>query len=220
MKKLVLFFATIFIGLVVTTASFAEEPLIKDENDQHTEKENKYKYHHRLIDKEKLEELTDKGFSKKDIFMGAMLGKKANKSVDEVLDLYKEKESWEDTATELGISLEEFQKIDSLQKWSQFMKENKEEIIAHLAVYSNKEVSDIQAHMDDKIPLRFLIGASAMAKLSNKDLDEIISLKKEGKNFHEIMKTIEIDPEDLHKELSNFKKEVEEKIEGEKTEGN
>ncbi|MGG0717114.1 hypothetical protein ABE096_05850 [Robertmurraya massiliosenegalensis] len=180
----------------------------------HAEKElYKHGHHHKLIEHEKAEQLKEEGYSKQDIFMAAMLSKKAEKDIDDVLALYKENKSWEKTATELGIDMEEFKRIDSMRQWEQFVKENKKEVKAFLAGYANKTEAEIDAYIKEGIPLRFLIGAAAIAKLSDKPIDEIITYKKEHKPFHEVMETLDISKEDLHKELKQFKEDVKKSVE-------
>ncbi|WP_077211074.1 hypothetical protein [Bacillus dakarensis] len=210
MKKLLFIFAAIVIGFSVHPGTFADASPEKSENEQKVEKPDKH--HHRLIEEDKVKELTEKGFTKEEIFTGAILAKKADKSVDDVLTIYKEKKTWENTAKELGVDLEELKKINSMVEWNQFLENHEGAVIDYLAAYSNKKPEDIQAYLDDKMSLRFLIGAAAMAKLSNKDLDEIISMKKEGQSFHNIISTLNIKHEDLHNELKEFKKGVEEKV--------
>lgn len=56
--------------------------------------------------------------------------------------------------------------------------------------------------------MRFLIGAAALAKLSEKPLEEIIAYKKEKKSFHDVMETLDINKEQLQQELQHFKEDV------------
>lgn len=213
MKRLLFIFAAIVIGFSVHPATFANASPEKSQSEQEMEKQEKQDKHHRLIEEDKVKELTEKGFTKEEIFKGAILAKKSDKSVDDVLAIYKEKQTWENTAKELGIDLDELKKINSMVEWNQFLENHEPAVIDHLAAYTNKKSTDIQAYLDDKMSLRFLIGAAAMAKLSNKDLDEIVSLKKNGQSFHNIISTLNIKHEDLHNELNQFKKEVEAKVE-------
>lgn len=212
MKKLILIFVTLMFSLLSIPINIA---LAAPGHDQNFDKN--HEHYHRLIENEKIEELTSLGFTKKEIFMGALIGKQTNKSVEEVLTLYKEKQSWEETAKQLGISLDELKKIDSMHRWSELLKENRKEIVEYLATYSNRSESDIGADLDENISLRFLIGASAIAKISNKDVNDIIALRKEGRSFHEILKTTGVDPIALHRELETFKKEVLKRIEMDET---
>lgn len=186
---------------------------MKAVEERNTEKHHKH-HHHMLIEHKKAEELKEKGYSKQEIFMGAILSKKADKSIDEVLAMYKENNSWEQTAKDLNIDMEEFAKINSMMEWGQFVNENEEAVIEYLATYSNIKPEDIRAYIKDEVPLRFLIGAAAIAKISNKELDEIVALKKQGKSFHDIMDSLNINKEDLHKELINFKSQVKSNVEG------
>lgn len=211
LRKWIIIFTVLFVSFIQTELAFAHGSTMRDDKDQQIEKD--HKHHHKLIEEEQVNELMKQGFTKKEIFLGAIISKKANKKVEEVLAIYKKNQSWEQTATQLGLSSEEVNKILSMHKWEIFVKENKDEIIEHLATYANKSEDDIHAYLKDKISLRFLIGAAAVAKLTNKDLDEIITLKKEQKSFHEIMKDLNVNHEDLHKEIRKFKQDVEKAIE-------
>lgn len=212
MKKLILIIVTLMFSLLANPIYIAQAT---PENNQKIDKD--HGHYHKLIENEKIEELTKQGFTKKEIFMGALLGKQAKRNVDEVLTIYREKQSWEETAKQLGISLDDLKKIDSMHRWNQLLKENQKEVIEYLASYSNRNESDIRNDLDQNISLRFLIGASAMAKVSHKDVDGIISLRKEGKSFHEIMKMTGVEPTALFKELETVKKEIMKKIESNTT---
>lgn len=144
--------------------------------------------------------------------MGAIISKKANRNIDEVLALYKKSNSWDATAKQLGVDIEELKRIDSIQKWRKLIENNSSTVISHLAQYSDKNEEEIKVFINDGIPLRFLIGAAAMAKLSGKDLEEIIAYKQEGKSHRDIMNILEIEHENLHKELESFRKNVQKKI--------
>lgn len=203
MKKLIIL--VLLLGLITLPTNFAEAS--PDKNGNH----DGHGHHHKLIDCEKAKELKAKGYSKQDIFMGAMLAKKAKKEIDEVLSMYKENKSWEKTAEQLGMDMEEFKRIDAMREWGQFVKENPEVVKEHLASYTNIKMEDIQAYIDEDIPLRFLIGAAVMAKLSDKKLEEIVTYKKDGKSFHDIMKELDISKEELHEELQKFRTDIKEK---------
>lgn len=148
--------------------------------------------------------------------MGAMLAKKSNKEIDDVLEMYKENKSWEKTAEQLGIDKEEFERITAMREWGQFVKDNPEAVKEHLASYTNVKKTEIQAYIDEDISLRFLIGASVLAKLSDKKLDEIVTYKKNGKSFHDMMEELNVNKEALHEELENFRMEAKEKAEKQK----
>lgn len=208
MKKLSIVLCLIMVGFFLHLSDTAEASPVKDS--QMLEKVQKH--HKRLIEKEKVDELIDKGYSKKEIFMGAIISKKANRNIDEVLALYKKSNSWDATAKQLGVDIEELKRIDSIQKWRKLIENNSSTVISHLAQYSDKNEEEIKVFINDGIPLRFLIGAAAMAKLSGKDLEEIIAYKQEGKSHRDIMNILEIEHENLHKELESFRKNVQKKI--------
>lgn len=190
-------------GLLFHSIAFAEE----------APKEKEHGHHYKLIEPEKAKELKEKGYSKEDIFMAAILGKKSEKNVDDVHAIYKDKGSWEKTAEELNIDEEDFKRIEAMCEWKKFVKENKKEVIEYLAEYTGKETSEINAYKKDGYKLHFLIAAGALAKSSDKTFDEIIALKKEGTSFHKMMKEFNVNEEDLHKELEQFKDGVKNKIE-------
>lgn len=202
MKKHVIILLAFAFGLLCNSIAFAEE----------APKEKEHGHHYKLIEPEKAKELKEKGYSKEDIFMAAILGKKSAKNIDDVLAIYKDKESWEKTAEELNIDEEDFKRIEAMCEWKKFVKENKQEVLEYLAEYTGKETSDIKQYKGDGYKLHFLIAAGALAKTSDKSFDEIIALKKEGTSFHKIMKDLDVNEEDLHKELEQFKDGVTNKV--------
>lgn len=180
-----------------------------EENDASGGQNEKYEYKSpKLIDKEKLNELKKEGYSKKDIFMGALIAKETNKTVEEVLKIFTENQSWQITAEKLGVDKDDYERIEEILKWKEFVRENKSFVIEYLADYAGKETTDIHAYMKDNIPLHFLIGAAALAKLRDVDLDEIVRDKMNGMSFHEIMNKQEVGYEELKKEMENFRAEA------------
>jgi DNA-directed RNA polymerase specialized sigma subunit len=201
MKKITIITALLIVALTCSLSS----TLVHASPDKF---DHKHGHHHKLIEHEKAEQLKKQGYSKQDIFMAAILSKKTDKNIDEVLDSYKKTKSWEKTAQQLGMDMEEFKRIDAMRKWESFVKNNEKEVKEYLAEYANKTNKEIDKYIEDGFPLRFLIGAAALAKLSEKPLEEIIAYKKEKKSFHDVMETLDINKEQLQQELQHFKEDV------------
>lgn len=206
MKKFVLILVIIFLASTQPTSVHAETLSLKDG----PQTENVREQPKRRIEKDKADELTRRGYTKKEIFMAALISHKANKNIEEVLALYEKTKSWEKTAEQMGVNIRELKKFDSVRKWKHLIDQHSSEVIAYLAKYTGQNEEDIKNLLKDGISLRFLTGAAAMAKLSNRNLDDIIAFKREGKAFHEIADAINITREELQKELEKIRKEIEE----------
>lgn len=183
---------------------FSLSPLSPLAEGEKGEKHREHHYHP-IIDQEKISDLKQQGFSKQEIFIGALLSKKSGKDIDEVFQLYKEESSWEKVAEKLNVDFDDLKKWEGKHQWEVILKNHEEEVLNELAKYNLKKKKDMEKLLDDEISLRFLIGASVMAKLANKDVEEIVQYKKEGKTFQELKKELNLNEEELHKELSQFK---------------
>ncbi|MFE8700161.1 hypothetical protein ACFYKX_06040 [Cytobacillus sp. FJAT-54145] len=211
MRKVWMITVAFLLAIVIGGASASSASFVSPENDS---KMNKNHHHRHHLMKEKAEELMNQGYTKEEIFMGAMLSKKSDKRIEDVLSLYKEKnKSWEETAKELGVDNEELEKIKSIQQWGKFVEENREDVIKQLAAYSNTKVEGIEAYIKDGYPLHFLIGAAAVGNLSNQSLEEILKYKKDGKSFHDIIKELNIDHMALRDEIEKFQNDVKKEVE-------
>ncbi|KAB2337097.1 hypothetical protein F7731_05580 [Cytobacillus depressus] len=209
MKKILVkvwFISFVIFGLTfVQTASSAYAKFHNEHFDGHS-------HHHHIISDAELVRLLDQGYSKGEILKAAHIAKFANKKVDDVLKVYKENDSsWEKTAKHYGLDLEMLKKKHHEHK-EKFLQEHKEVVIANVAKYLGKKKEDIQALADEGIPLRFIIAGAAMSKISNKDLAELIKLKKEGKSFKEIKEILNIDRHQMYTEMKTLMMKIKEDI--------
>ncbi|MBS4188730.1 hypothetical protein KHA94_00665 [Bacillus sp. FJAT-49705] len=177
--------------------------------EQNTELEQ---HHHDFITKEDFQRLLDKGYSKKDILKAAHIAKYANKKTDDVLKIYKENDSsWKKTAEHYGLDMKKL-KEECHEHKEKFLEEHKEIVIENVAEFSGKTKGEIQAWLDEGIPFRFILVGAAMAKASNKDLAEVIKLKKEGLSFKDIKQKLNIDSEKMRDEMKALMKNIKDDI--------
>ncbi|QED47091.1 hypothetical protein [Cytobacillus dafuensis] len=177
--------------------------------DKNTELEQ---HHHDFITKEDFQRLLDKGYSKKDIRKAAHIAKYANKKTDDVLKFYKENNSsWKKTAEHYGLDMKKL-KEECHEHKEKFLEEHKETVIEKVAEFSGKTESEIQAWLDEGVHLRFILIGAAMAKASNKDLAEVIKLKKEGQSFKDIKQNLNIDSEKMRDEMKALMKNIKDDI--------
>ncbi|MBY0123125.1 hypothetical protein [Bacillus sp. S/N-304-OC-R1] len=170
------------------------------------------KHHHQFISEQDMERLLDQGFSKKEILKAAHIAKYTNNKVDDVLNVYKKNDSsWDKTAEHYGLDMKKLRK-EMCEHKEKFLQEHKEEVIENVAEYSGKKEKDIEQWVNDGIPLRFIVMGAAMAKVSNKNLEELIQMKKEGKSFREIKESLMIDREKLREEKRSLMKKIKEDI--------
>lgn len=169
-------------------------------------------HEHHFIKKEEVKRLSEQGYSKKEIYTAAHIAKFADKSVDDVLKTYKENNSsWEKTSEQYGFNMEKLKKSYHEEK-EKFLAENKETVIENVAEYSGKTEEEIVGWVDKGIPLRFIVGAAALAKASNKDLAELIKLKEEGQSYKDIRKSLNPDKKQLHEEMKSLMMKIKEDI--------
>ena len=167
---------------------------------------------HHFISKEEVKRLSDQGYSKKEIFTAAHIAKFAGKNIDDVLKTYKENNSsWSKTSEHYGFNMEKLKKGFHEEK-EKFLAENKETVIENVAEYSGKPEKEIEGWVNKGISLRFLVGAAALAKVSSKDLAEIIKLKEEGQSYKDIKKTLNPDNKQLHKEMKTLMMKIKDDI--------
>ncbi|KON89608.1 hypothetical protein AF332_24150 [Sporosarcina globispora] len=169
--------------------------------------EHKHEHHHRMIDESLMKSLQEQGFTKKEIFIAAHIAKFSNNQVADVLTFYKNNySSWEKTAHQYGVDIEKIKKHQ--HHMDKFLESNKQIVLQKVSDYSGKSPKVLQGYLDKGIPLRFLISGAAMAKAANKDLGEIIQMKEQGKSFPEIKKELNVDKEQIHKELKKLVDEI------------
>ncbi|MFB6465195.1 hypothetical protein ACE38V_00110 [Cytobacillus sp. Hz8] len=185
----------------LANSSQAAKETINPEGDANT---GQHQHHHmQLIDPDTVEDLMEEGYTKKDIFIALHIAKKANKEIEDVLSFYKKnKKSWDVTAKHFGVNLEEFKRMRQMN--CQFFVKNKEAIVQSLAKYTNKQPEQFQAYIKDDISLRFLVAGAAISKLSGKDLEEIVKLKKQGQSLHDIVDDLDIDHNQFHEEMKKI----------------
>ncbi|MGG4039728.1 hypothetical protein [Heyndrickxia ginsengihumi] len=167
------------------------------------EPEIKGQPHHRLIIKQsELDALLKKGYSKHDIFHALFIYEhsKQKTTLENILQYHKQHPSWKETAKHFGVDIEKIKK-EHREARNRFYATHKDKIINYLATYNHTSKQTIQKYVSKNEDLHFLIFASAIAKVSNKNLDQIMRLHQEGKSPHEIVKQLKIDRGKLFKEI-------------------
>lgn len=201
-------FTLLLLGSVFTitpNATYAEESIPQE---RHKDKE----HHHSFMDEADFKRLTNQGYTKKEILKAAHIAKFADKKIDDVLKTYKDNDSsWEKTAAHYGLDLKDLKKKCHEHK-EKFLEEHKEDVIKNVAKYSGKTEAQIQSWLDKGVPLRFIVGGSAMAKASNKDLAELVKLKQAGQSFKDIKNSLNLDKEKMHTEMKVLMKMIKEDI--------
>ncbi|MBT2690751.1 hypothetical protein J7I93_21660 [Bacillus sp. ISL-47] len=166
---------------------------------------------HSIIDESLLKSLQEKGYTKKEIYIASHIAKFSNQKVEEILAFYKKNDSsWEKTAQHYGVDLNKIKK--NHHHMDKFLEKNKDIVLKNVSEFSGKTAQELQGYLDKEIPLRFLVSGSAMAKAANKDLDEIIKMKEQGKSFHEIKKELNIEKEQIHTEMRKLVDKIQEDI--------
>lgn len=195
----ILLLGSVFVQTAVTTYAEVETR----EDDCHE---------HHFISKEEVKRLSEQGYSKKEIYTAAHIAKFADKNIEDVLKTYKENNSsWAKTTEHYGINMEKLKKSFHEEK-EKYLAENKETVIENVAEYSGKTEEEIEGWVDKGISLRFIVGAAALAKASNKDIAELIKLKEEGKSYKDLRKSLNPDKKQFHEEMNTLMKKIKEDI--------
>lgn len=199
MKKRI-FTVLAFSFLLIGSAFLQNTEAAQKENSPGQEHKGEH-HHHRFIDEALFKSLLEKGYTKKEIFTAVHIAKFSNQKIDDVLVFYKENgSSWEKTAKHYGVNLDEIKKKHH-HHMEKFLEKHKDVVLQNVAKYSGKTPQELQAWLDSGIPLRFLVSGAVMAKAADKDLSEIIELKKQGKSFPEIKKELNLEKEQIHAEM-------------------
>ncbi|WP_221568092.1 hypothetical protein [Alkalihalobacillus sp. TS-13] len=157
---------------------------------------------HHKFDKKEIRSLLEKGHSKENVFQAAQIAKLSEKSIEEVLNHYNRSKSWEKTAEHYGVSPEKL--AEQKARWKAHKKkfqQHKGEILSYVADYSNKDVTELKGYLKQDIRMPQLVKAAIVAKLSNKDLKEVINYKKAGHSREEMMKHFNVSDAQMHAEM-------------------
>ncbi|WP_102271957.1 hypothetical protein [Cytobacillus massiliigabonensis] len=174
--------------------------------------ENPHIPHRHFMNEADFKRLKDQGYTKKEILKAAHIAKFADTKIDDVLKTYKENDSsWEKTAAHYGLDMEKLKNKCHEQK-EKFLEEHKEDVIENVAEHTGKTEAQIQAWVDEGIPLRFIVGGAALAKASNKDFEELIKMKMSGQSYQEIKKSLNLDKGKIHEEMKALMGKIKEDI--------
>ncbi|UII56823.1 hypothetical protein LS684_05110 [Cytobacillus spongiae] len=204
MKKNILVVSALALGVLFTGTGLKDVYAAEDKPKDSMAEKREWK--EKLVNAEKVKELEEKGYTKKEIFKGAHLAKRAEKSVDEVLAYYKENNSsWVDTANHYNVELNH---LGKKKKKLAFVEENMDEILLKLAEYTNTNQEELSNYLNDDMKLKELMVAAVLSTLSNSDLDEILKLHNEGTTFKEQMSEQGIDHTQFHEEMKKLREEI------------
>ncbi|WP_080847629.1 hypothetical protein [Cytobacillus gottheilii] len=160
--------------------------------------------HHHFMNKEQVDSLMNKGYTKEEIYKASFIAKFSKSKVEDVLAAYKKNgSSWDKTAKNFGVDLQKMKQHYKAK--GRFLKKHQAEVLQTLSVYTGKKEADLEALVkEENMSLHFIIMAVAMSKSSGKDLNEVIQLKKDGKNFHEMKKQLNLNDDKLHQEMKTL----------------
>ncbi|MCI1762444.1 hypothetical protein [Heyndrickxia oleronia] len=161
-------------------------------------------------------DLIKKGYTRHEVFRAYFISKHANeKNVEKILKVFREKQSWKETAKQFGVDLEKVKK-EHLKKHKEFYEKNKAQIINYLATYTGKSTATIEQYLKEDVDLHFLIFAAAISKKGNMDISKIIQDKKSGKSMKEITESAKLDPKAVFHEVKNIQHSIFEAIKNKK----
>lgn len=197
MKKRQSLLSIIIISLILS-------PLYGYKVDAHTQPQMTNRHKHIHISDQEFNELIKKGYTRHEIMKAHFISKHSKeKNLEEILIAYKKNQSWKETANSFGVDLEKI-KQEHVKKQQKFYNQNKTKIIQYLAAYTGKSPAELEKYLKEDIDLHFLIVSAAISKVSNKDLDQIIQYKKDGKNFKEMMTMLKLDEKTVFEEAKKL----------------
>ncbi|KAB2331021.1 hypothetical protein [Bacillus mesophilum] len=167
---------------------------------------------HHFMDKELVDSLMNKGFSKEEIYKASFIAKFSQAKVEDVLASYKKNgSSWDKTAQQFGVDLQKMKQHYKAK--GRFLKKHQTEVLKTLSVYTGKSEADLEALIKkENMSLHFIITAAAMSKSSGKDFNDIIQLKKDGKSFQEMKEKLNLTDDKLHQEMKTLMGEIKNSI--------
>lgn len=167
--------------------------------------------HHKEVRK-KIKEFEERGYKRENIRKAILIAKHADVEPQKVLDTYQETNSWQATAKTFGVDYEKI-KQHHQEKVQEFFKKNKPQILKELAAYTGKDQTELAGYLDKDVPLKTLMKAAVVAKLSETELKDIIKENREGKSWKDIMREEEIDRSALKSDMQSIFHKVKNKSE-------
>ncbi|MEI4804420.1 hypothetical protein WAZ07_25195 [Bacillus sp. FJAT-51639] len=158
--------------------------------------------HHKFISEEQYKSLTEKGYQKHEIWKAARIAKLSGKDINTVLDYYKQKRVWKETAQHFGVDAKKLHK-------HHMSKEMKAKLFQKVADMQKSTPDQVKQTMRDyEVSLFQLAALNIISQKSNTPLNDVLKMKKDGMNVKQIAEKLNVKKEDIKAEMKKLKTEI------------
>ncbi|ENQ3077541.1 hypothetical protein ACEOWG_000705 [Bacillus cereus] len=158
--------------------------------------------HHKFISEEQYKSLTEKGYQKREIRKAARIAKLSGKDINTVLDYYKQKHTWKETAKHFGVDKKKLHK-------HHMSKEMKAKLFQKVADMQKSTPDQVKQTMRDyEVSLFQLAALNVISQKSNTPLNDVLKMKKDGMNVKQIAEKLNVKKEDIQAEMKKLKAEL------------
>lgn len=158
--------------------------------------------HHKFISEEQYKSLTEKGYQKHEIRKAARIAKLSGKDINTVLDYYKEKRTWKETAQHFGVDIKKLHK-------HHMSKEMEAKLLPKVAEMQKSTSDQVKQTMQDyKVSLFQLTVLNIISQKSNAPIHDVLKMKKDGMNVKQIAEKLNVKKEDIKAEMKKLKAEL------------
>ncbi|PGZ95284.1 hypothetical protein COE51_20940 [Bacillus pseudomycoides] len=171
-----------------------------DSSQAETTQETKHvAQHHKSISEEQYKSLIEKGYKKHEIWKAAHIAKLSGKDINAVLEYYKQKHTWKETAQHFGVDPKKLHK-------HHMSKEMKEQLLQKVAEMQKSTPDQVKQTMRDyEVSLFQLAVLNIISQKSNTPLNDVLKMKKDGMNVKQIAEKLNVKKEDIKTELKKLK---------------
>ncbi|HDX9578562.1 TPA: hypothetical protein ROX88_002104 [Bacillus pseudomycoides] len=157
---------------------------------------------HKFISEEQYKSLTEKGYQKHEIRKAARIAKLSGKDINTVLDYYKEKRTWKETAQHFGVDIKKLHK-------HHMSKEMQAKLLPKVAEMQKSTPDQVKQTMRDyEVSLFQLTVLNIISQKSNTPLHNVLKMKKDGMNVKQIAEKLNVKKEDIKAEMKKLKAEL------------
>ncbi|MEI4831222.1 hypothetical protein WAX78_17490 [Bacillus sp. FJAT-53711] len=158
--------------------------------------------HHKLISEEQYKSLIEKGYKKHEIWKAARIAKLSGKDINAVLEYYKQKHTWKETAQHFGVDPKKLHKFHK----HHMSKEMEGKLLQKVADMQKSTPDQVKQTMRDyEVSLFHLAVLNIISQKSGTSLNDVLKMKKDGMNVKQIAEKLNVKKEDIKTEMKKLK---------------
>ncbi|MGG2093635.1 hypothetical protein AB1283_13155 [Bacillus sp. S13(2024)] len=174
-----------------------------DSSQSETKQETKQvAQHHKFISEEQYKSLIEKGYKKHEIWKAARIAKLSGKDINAVLEYYKQKHTWKETAQHFGVDPKKLHKFHK----HHMSKEMEGKLLQKVAAMQKSTPDQVKQTMRDyEVSLFHLAVLNIISQKSGTSLNDVLKMKKDGMNVKQIAEKLNVKKEDIKAEMKKLK---------------